>query len=104
MTGWWTARTTSREVLWSYSVRPDLWGPGLVVEYTTLYNVVMLAEWHWPDQLGQVTGWCAEAESLGLGDPGVAESLVLAGRVRLDTQGQAPADQWVPCPRPGGPA
>ena len=97
MTGWWTARTTSREVLWSYSVRPDLWGPGLVVEYTS-DNLAMLAEWHWPDQVGQVTGWCAEAEALGLGAPGVAESLTLANK--LDLESPDPGITWTPGPKP----
>lgn len=55
-----------------------------------------------------VTGYSVQAEALGLGGPGVAEALVLAGQVRV---GHSPdwaspdltsPDLWASCPRPEG--
>lgn len=87
MTGWWQAPDQ-----WAYSVRPDLWGPGHVVEawdgdqgpYT------MLAEWHWSDHVRVLTALCAGAEGRGYDWPGAVESLVLAGHVQVALSPFAP--------------
>lgn len=76
VTGWWTGVANSHTA-WAYSVRPDLWGPGWAVELRSRSGT--LTEWsHYRDHLH---GWAAKAEVQGLGDPGAAEALVLAGQV-----------------------
>ena len=113
MTAW--ARYTgplARELqlgIWmAYSVRPDMWPPG------------------WGDVRVQDQGWgggylayyalppatrtkAAEAERLGLGAPGLAESLVLGSshdllEIRSDLggpgEGGTPMVHWVPCEEP----
>ena len=59
---------------WAFSVRPDLWGPGW--------------EAHDPESEGWLVDWgyrgSPSQPDLGSGAPGVAEALVLAGRVFLE--------------------
>ena len=78
MTGWWTARTISREVLWSYSVRPDLWPAGSRVALG-LAPVFLARKYH-HQELAEAH--LASALAGGYGGPGVAEALVLGGQVR----------------------
>lgn len=65
-----------------YTVRPDIWplGSDILVEWGALIEVPACVEdrsWVKP----MVTQWEREALDAGLGDPGVAEALVLAGHV-----------------------
>ena len=72
----WTGVANSHPA-WAFSVRPDLWGPGWAVELR--YRSGILTRWsHYRDHL---MVWAAEAEVQGLGVPGTAEALVLAGHV-----------------------
>ena len=107
MTDW--ARIQTRDTgegVTGYSVRPDLWWPpGQEVRGP---NDVALVEWHRTTSAWILRNWADQAEDQGLGDPGVAEALVLAGQVRRSRSPDwaspdlTSPDLWTSCPRPEG--
>ena len=107
MTDW--ARIQTRDTgegVTGYSVRPDLWWPpGQEVRGP---NDVALVEWHRTTSAWLLRNWADQAEALGLGGPGVAEALVLAGRVSRAPDWASldliSPDLWTSCPRPEGSA
>lgn len=85
MMAWTTA--VDMGPLYSWSVRPDLWGPGVWARAGDPHQDRTLANWSpdiWEAQLEM-----SRARGSGIGDPGAAEALVLAGQVRVWSMGGA---------------
>lgn len=90
----------------AYSIRPDFWPPGW--GDVRVPGQGYMAYYALP--FG-TRGLAAEAELQGLGDPGVAEAMVLAGDVLIEIRGDLGAGvcqggrvaHWTPCEEPHDP-
>lgn len=81
MTTWYKARDPDGQPLQAFSVRPDIWSPGTVVD-----TIPMAHARHWLaiwTQISRAVMPLQEYEA-----PGAAEALVLGGRVAVGPSGQ----------------
>ncbi len=80
----WTTRET-RDQLYAWSARPDLWGPGVWVRTGYAHAGQMFANWAadpWDAKL-EIVRWTASR----VADPGVAEAAILTGGLRVMCSG-----------------
>ena len=94
MTAWASIRDENSWEWLAWSARPDLWPPG--------WDVWVDGDgWEWLAYFGSAEDAVDAYETMppGGADPGVAESLVLAGQVDVRTVPN-PQWNWYPCEEP----
>ena len=104
MTTW--AKLTRAPGWLAYSVRPDLWPPGWGDVYSPsspagadqLFADRVYLVYYGTD--ANAGSWYSRGQSRAVGDPGVAEALVLAGLVRYAPMSGWDRHTWVPCEEP----